>query len=365
MNTARDPAPMSATQPSEPQRWQLHIHHVQGSPLHVMWTWPDETRQIGLDKVLAPFFESAPDWLTEAAKILLHRASPISRELEVCSAQLLCTHNAVPLQSGQRVALQHADLLELGMCRLEVLEPGNGRQDEGPAMAFDWNDLIERHAGVAPPSDPAQAAGDLRHLLQDALQDAQPGTEQEKKPSAQPAGWPASRSALPQAPLQTHHDEAVPALPDAADEDLQRLHAQYLRRLSDPLSTADLLPWQGIRTRQQGQSQDPFQELVDKSLQGPEMAELLGQSAHINSVLARLDPVGGQNILQPERFESVMHLFAPPSLREGSIQHQVPSLNRLEHHGMTLDSDMTKAPRHVQHSPVHTPAQPIDRPEHD
>lgn len=359
MNTSAAPYPMSATTSPEALCWRLHIHSAQGSPLDVVWSWPDETRQTGLDKVLAPLFETAPDWLAEAGKILLHRVSPISRELEVCSAQLLCTRNAVPLQTGQRVPLQHADLLELGMCRLQVLEPGHHRGDDSTdtATAFEWQDLIERHAGVATPAAPGQAPGDVRHLLQDALQDVQQGRQQD--------GGPAARSVIAQVSQEAPPDEPALDWPEAADEDLQRLHAQYLRRLTDPLSTADLPPWQGISTRQHGQHPDPFQDLVDKSLQGPEMAALLGQSAHINSVLARLDPVAGSNILQPERFESVLHLFAPAALREGSARPQVPSLNRLEHHGMTLDSDMTKAPRHVQHTPVHTLAQPIDRPEHD
>jgi hypothetical protein len=60
-----------------------------------------------------------------------------------------------------------------------------------------------------------------------------------------------------------------------------------------------------------------------------------------------LDALGAADVLAPEPFDSVMHLFAPEHLREQGqdsletlVQRSLPGLTRREHHSLSLDSVM-------------------------
>jgi hypothetical protein len=75
--------------------------------------------------------------------------------------------------------------------------------------------------------------------------------------------------------------------------------------------------------------------------------DLLGQTHSIASVMEGLDTLGAVDVLAPEPFDSVMHLFAPEHLREHTpdslealVQRSLPGLTRREHHSLSLDSAM-------------------------
>lgn len=310
---------------------RLLITHCQGHALDAVWTWPTGREQVSLQEVLACWVDAAEPWLEEAQKVFLHQESPEVWSLRQSSQLLLCSCNGQLLRVAETVLLHHNDALELGMCHLQVkTEP-----DKAPGVAtalvpdFEWDQLRSRHAThqVDLVQD-AVAADEVLHLLHDALEDAKP-----QVPSA------TGVSAAPDASAQQSAPEVLKAPLTDADQTMQGLHAQYLQKLTDPFGQADLSTWQTMAARPSGQVIDPFQDILDQAEQGPTMPQLLGQSVHIQSVLNQLDTLGSSDILSPDAHINVMRLFAPVGLREEPM-HQVPSLNRQEHHGMALDSAM-------------------------
>lgn len=63
---------------------------------------------------------------------------------------------------------------------------------------------------------------------------------------------------------------------------------------------------------------------------------LLGDRVAIDDVMAGLDPLGAQDLLQPEPPQSILHLFAPPLSVPDSPA--LPTLTLREHHVITADS---------------------------
>ena len=310
---------------------RLHITHCQGISLDAVWTWPAGREQVSLQEVLAHWVDAAQPWLEEAQKVSLHQESPQVWSLRQSSPLLLCSCNGQLLRVAETVLLHHNDALELGMCHLQVkTEP-----DKAPGLAttlvpdFEWDQLRSRHAPhrVDLVQD-AVAADEVLHLLHDALEDVKP-----QVPSATDV------FAEPDESAQHSTPEVLKAPLTDADQAIQGLHAQYLQKLTDPFGQADLPTWQAMAARSSGPVSDPFQDILDQAEQGPTMPQLLGQSVQIQSVLSQLDALNGSDILAPDAHVNVMRLFAPEGLREEPT-HQVPSLNRQEHHGMALDSAM-------------------------
>ena len=97
----------------------------------------------------------------------------------------------------------------------------------------------------------------------------------------------------------------------------------------------------------QARQVDPVQHWMKAAGSSSSLDDLLGQQHGIDSVIQGLDPLGGADVLAPESFDSVMHLFAPDGLRapvqeslQKLVQHSLPGLTQREHHSMSLDSAM-------------------------
>ena len=312
-----------------PAGLHLRIIRCEGVALDAVWTWPSGLQQVPLQDVLASLFETPPPWLQEAAKIVLLQDGMDIWQLRQDSELLLCSCNGRPVRTGQTLLLQHGDALELGLCHLEVKTESTPSPGEATALMpdFDWDQLVSRHGlQQVPAVRDAIASDEVAHLLPDALDESSP---QPSKPSA------------PEQSIEPLTVASAPALQPLTDADqaIQGLHAQYMQRLVDPWSQTDALAWQTMAVRQSGQASDPLQDIMDQAEQGPTMPQLLGQSVQIQSVLSQLDALSGSDILAPDPHVNVMRLFAPEGLRHEPT-HQVPSLNRQEHHGMALDSAM-------------------------
>ena len=79
----------------------------------------------------------------------------------------------------------------------------------------------------------------------------------------------------------------------------------------------------------------------------PSLDDLLALPQSIGSVMQALDGLGGVDVLAPDSFDSVMHLFAPEGLKgpvqeslERLVQQSLPGLTQREHHSLSLDSAM-------------------------
>ncbi len=322
------------TEKSIPTGLCLRITHCRGVAVDAVWSWPTGRQQVSVQEVLAVLDEPSESWLEEALKIVVVQEGANVWRLSQASDLMLCTCNGVPLKAGQTVLLQHHDALELGLCHLQVLtEPEHPHGANTAWVAdFEWGQLVARHgAGRAPSVPDAVPADAVMDLLPDALDAARP----QLAPQITQV-QPQVRVAVPldSTPQQT-------GLTDV-EQAFQGLHAQYLQRLMDPLSPMGLPSWQAMATHQSGQASDPFQDILDQAEQGPTIPQLLGQSVQIQSVMSQLDALAEGDILEPEAHVSVLHLFAPEELRD-AVTHQVPSLNRQEHHGMALDSAMAAA----------------------
>ncbi|PUE24045.1 TagK domain-containing protein [Limnohabitans sp. Jir72] len=328
------------TEKSIPAGLRLRITHCRGVAVDAVWSWPVGRQQVSVQEVLAVLAELSEPWLEEALKIVVVQEGENVWRLSQASDLLLCSCNGVPLKVGQTVLLQHHDALELGLCHLQVLTEPERPHGVNTATVtdFEWGQLVTRHgAGRAPSVPDAMPADSVMDLLTDALDAARP----QLAPQITQV-QPQVRAAVPldATPQQTEWSEAEQAF--------QGLHAQYLQRLMDPLSPMGLPSWQAMTTHQSGQASDAFQDIIDQAEQGPTMPQLLGQSVQIQSVMSQLDTLAEGDILEPDAHVSVLHLFAPEGLRD-ALTHQVPSLNRQEHHGMALDSAMaaTAPPSHA------------------
>jgi hypothetical protein len=173
---------------------------------------------------------------------------------------------------------------------------------------------------------------DFADLISMAPQELGPPPAAEVQPAPEDA--PAQASAAPPEPT-----------PDS--DPLQALHARYLTRLRYPERDDAQDLWQDLVRGEQSKQADPMQQWMQAAGTAQGLDDLLGQSQHIASVMDGLDALGESDVLAPEHFDSVMHLFAPADLRQPApeaqqtqMQHKLPGLTRREHHNLSVDSAM-------------------------
>lgn len=137
------------------------------------------------------------------------------------------------------------------------------------------------------------------------------------------------------------------ALRPGTEDPLHALHNAYLARLRDPVHADAQDRWQDLVRGGAARQSDPLQQWMQAAGNSHSLDDLLGQTHSIASVIDRLDALGSSDVLAPEPFDSVMHLFAPGQVPvpeqeslESLVQHSLPGLTRREHHSMSLDSAM-------------------------
>lgn len=259
----------------------------------------------------------------------------------------VCTLNGRALPHQQTTRLNDGDVIEIGFVRLQVkLQntplthlPKRSATDENAAQlsSFELVDLalgddFQKSREGLPIAD-----DDISDLISDNVEDLtlQSPTEASLAADRGQTAWAADkRSADP----------------------LATLHEDYLRRLRSPHYNDPHDHWQIIQRAERMQTQDPLQHLQKLAGTDPGLNDLLGQSHNIQDTMASFDQLSAVNILAPEPFDSLMHLFAPegfvpphpPQVNDApnavenaqTLDDFLPGLTRREHHSLSLDSAM-------------------------
>jgi hypothetical protein len=371
---------LHTTPRSSPQLELLGLQY-QGRAIDLTWQWPDQAFKVGFDAILGNLEDVDPDMLLHARYCSVQRAGTHNQPvwlLSNSSHEIVCSVNQHVLAAGSQLRLAHGDEIELGLTRFVVsLEPM-------PTMphARDVNLFPDRTHSVA--TDEAGEPFDLTAL--DALADITALTDAEAQGLRRTDfGDIISLTPLEQIPPEEAEQaapspDAEPSLAEAlaagkqpsyaekvsdllqqfgagakepkrkevlTNDPLDALHALYLAKLRDPVHGDDQDLWSDIVRGDQHQQADPMQQWMQAAGSNPSLDDLLGQPHSIASVIQGLDALGAADVLAPEPFDSVMHLFAPEHLREQGqdsleslVQHSLPGLTKREHHSLSLDSVM-------------------------
>ena len=373
MNFQKTAAPL-------PQLELLGLQY-QGRPIDLIWQWPDQAFKVGFDTILGAVDDMDPTLLLHARYCSVQRAGSHNQPVWLLgnsSHEIVCSVNQHVLAAGSQLRLAHGDEIELGFARFVVsLEPM-------PAMPHirDANPV----PGSADPSAGEEEAAPFDLTALDALADISALTDAEAQGlkrtdfadiiSMTPVEQVAATDPAQVAPTQ----DAAPTLAEALaagkqpsyaekvsdllqqfsngaqrpkqlesiiNDPLDALHNQYLAKLRDPVHGDDQDLWNDIVRGDQHQQADPMQQWMQAAGSNPSLDDLLGQPHSIASVMQGLDALGAADVLAPEPFDSVMHLFAPEHLREKGqdsletlVQRSLPGLTRREHHSLSLDSVM-------------------------
>ena len=274
----------------------------------VEWHWSQDRQRVSFDEIFS-HQKSLPTLLTEQGKYLSIEFL-ISGEIgtwwlhnEV--KDLVCVVNGKTLMPGLRQRLAHGDVLEFGLSRFDI------SLDE--AYVYTVNPEIN----VRTEFELTDLTGDsdsLDFLLSEDIQ-----------------------AVKYQATLMEQMDVA------ANTDVFAQLHAQYLHRLESPWSDPDQeATWINVQRGELKDTFDPMQALMERAGAQAGLADLLGESERIESVMNGLDAHETQNILSPEAYPNVMRLFAPIGFHEvgGPVDstYGVPDLTQREHHSVSLDS---------------------------
>lgn len=323
---------------------QLWALQHQGRPVDFRWHWPAASRKVGFDEILSGLHGVAPDLLAQAHACSLQSVGPVEQPVWILgnsSHELVCSVNQQMLTAGSQLRLDHGDAIELGLTRLVVsldasqalpdlpLDPPPEQAPAENAAPFDLTDLDT-------PAERSPLAQDERYGPSRAdFGDLIALTDEPLVSAAAPQAQFGSGAERPQPEQAAEHDP------------LQVLHTQYLARLRNPVHGDDQDLWSDIVRGDSSWHADPMQQWMQAAGPGASLDDLLGQSHSIDSVLQGLDALGATDVLEPEPFDSVMHLFAPEHLRErvpdsllALVQRSLPGLTRREHHSLSLDSVM-------------------------
>lgn len=322
-------APDRAAQPLRPT---LHILRLQGQALNLVWPWPETSAQINLTQVFeAMALEVDETTGQELERCILQNTTGPQGGLSFSHhcLSLRCSHNGQTVPAGQRLWLQDDDRLEIGLCRLGISTPPLARPEPTADVPS------PEPGGIASPAlaHEGMALEELEALGNTALQSI-----------GELLGVPA---------LEAQQAESA-AEADNSDP-LARWHRHYLHQLRFPHQPPDHTAWSldaASTTQPSGPAQamlDPLEQLIHAQMPELGLAEMLGQSQDIDTVLVTLGTQGEQDILSPPEPENVLHLFAPEHWQSPDERLDLPLLSRMEHHGIAIDSairvsDMRGAP---------------------
>lgn len=313
---------------------QVCVTRCEGEVLAQCWHWPTPQTQVSLARVLVDLALQASDTQEMQHCMLELTAHPTLIALRQGSQRLRCSLNGQTVETGQLVLLQDGDVLEVGLCRFEI-RPAHWRaqpqtQSQSEALSVDaWADLTQLAPDAMKTDAPPDALDDLLRNTQRADEWLAAERDAGRVSTVVQVDEPGQERPGPSAPY---------AEADAPQKLLQAWHALYLRRLESPQEAMAADGWAGVSTQQNHASSDVLDMLMQQAGDGPSLATLLGENAHISSVLAQLDAQGETDLLTPDAPVNVMHLFAPEGWQAPDTQGRVPLLNRQEHHGMALDS---------------------------
>ncbi|MBT0571847.1 TagK domain-containing protein [Curvibacter sp. CHRR-16] len=316
-----------------PETFELHGLYQHGQLFQCLWQWPDQCKRMHFEDILQSTLPTTAALMPylDACVVQCHPESTVSNwSIRTDSAEIAVTINNESLAVGHTQTLHNGDILEVGLYSFRVQVPEVAENHATNWMPdFELTDL-----------DP-MALDEQRHKGLDDLIVPDPST----------------------ATANTTAQMVRPTASKAATVDvLDMLHAQYLRKLQDPSYTGDDGPWHGLARQQENAvSTDPLQDLVSAAKAshdyvGSSLSDLLGQTQNIHDVLANLDDTVTIDLMALDKFDSVIHLFAPSqpqptqstnpleAMAETSlaqlVQSSLPGLTLREHHSLSLDSAM-------------------------
>jgi len=136
--------------------------------------------------------------------------------------------------------------------------------------------------------------------------------------------------AMPQSP--SGPEDSTPA---SNPRLLEHLHQAYWKCLRQAHAQPDAQDWSNMATTAPS-DKGALEDLTRHASGYESLYTLLGDRVAIDEVMAGLDPLGSQDLLQPEASPSILHLFAPPmSVPDAPA---LPTLTLREHHVVTADS---------------------------
>lgn len=310
------------------QKFELHGLYQHGQPFDGIWQWSGSAPSVHFEDILRAALPSGVGLMPCLDACTLHSISeqePAGWSIRTDTTEIAVSINGQPLALGVMHQLQHGDMIEVGLYSFRVQSTAPALLAESPLPDFQLTDL-----------DPM-----LRTQRRENFCDLIA---------------PEPRTAAPDVQMQPHHTADQSQTTDV----LHMLHAQYLRKLHDPTYNGDEVHWQALVQQSESTvSADPLQELVTTAMRegaGSGLSDLLGQTNSIHDVLASLDDAVTIDFMVPDKFDSVIHLFAPtqPQLTESTnplqamaetslaqlVQSSLPGLTLREHHSLSLDSAM-------------------------
>lgn len=306
--------------------FQLTDLRHRGLALDLRWAWRDGPDIQGLDSVLQGGISPPFAGIGDLASVTLHRGGPDGRSGWWVSNQggtLACAVNGRLLDPGDQQRLDHGDVIEVGLTRLRVVSEALQDGARKPTT----QDAAPAPRAAAALDDPPGVAGtrsDFGDLI--ALDVADREVADSSGSSSSPTGSAADVVAAAK-----------------VDDPLHALHARYLAKLHDPAQDGENHPWQDVVLTHRSMSTDPLKQWMDAAAEQQGVDDLLEQPQSIASVIEGLDALCASDVLSPVLHESVMHLFAPESMRARGVSAMsggLPGLTRREHHSLSPDSAM-------------------------
>jgi hypothetical protein len=272
------------------------------------WSWPKGRDCVFFDEILSNqsglgnfMLEHGKSLAIECVVVANVRTWWLQNQVD----SLVCVVNACELKPGLKQRLNDCDVVEFGFSRFDIsIDAAYSSSSELSSDLLKEFDL----------TDLAKGDKSLDFLLAE------------------------DRFAINQKSMQAAQVD------ETADADVfGQLHAQYLRQLENPWgASSSESAWLDVSRGNQKSSFDPMQALMMQAQGRTDLADLLGEHEHILSVMQSLGLHDAKDMLTPEKFPSVMKLFAPLGLQEGNERmdagHQVPGLTQREHHSVSLDS---------------------------
>jgi hypothetical protein len=326
--------------------FQLIGLQYQGQALDWQWDGSAAGAETPFSQVLHTLAGLSPAVRTQAQALQLQRHKSAQADtwwLYVAASDWVCTLNGRALPLKQTWRLNDGDVIEIGFVRMQVK-----LQDE-PQLFL--------------PADPTHASPEADsasfNLVALALDNAQPKSRDGlQKPDDDISDLIGDTAAAPDfqsttiAPAAGQATATVALLVDkVTDDPLSYLHEAYLRRLRSPLFNDPQEQWQSMQRSERVSTQDPLQHLITIAGKDPGLSDLLGQSNSIDVTMASFDKFSAVDILAPEPFDRLMHLFAPEEFVQAQaalnadsadtpMDTLLPGLTRREHHSLSLDSAM-------------------------
>lgn len=376
---------MSRHLEQHPYSLQIHVLEYIGQYQKFVWHWPvDIQGSITLAEVLQrlPDMDEVGLKQARACKIeLTHSSATSVWWLTNFNTEMICLHNDVLLPAGQSVRLSQGDDIEFGFTHLRISltetlssklqavgvnDPQVDLVMESPHEGLDVHDKnmidgqlesdIQEVTSLGTIESPQESAVALTQLVHAHLVATRSNTKNQIAVHQQ--------SELGSLFVQsTSTDELSRILSAVVNEPeplsdliekknrfsetndlIDQLHQKYIARLRRPflVNAEQIDSWQELKVNQLRDQDDEFVHLRQRGNTG-DIYELLAGKETTPRLLAHFDQLGEANILLPESFESVIHLFAPDELKSVSSttnQSSIPHLTRLEHHSMAIDSNM-------------------------